>query len=217
MSAARSDIFANLRKALARGALDAATQNDLRARLASPHCGPQPLLQSDTLALFSDKVGAAAGRVAQAREPAQVVKAVQDFLLEHSIPPTLVVAADPHLASLPWPTGLQAHYRPLHSDDTTAITCAYAGVAETGSLVLLSGPLTPTRFNFLPDNFLCLLPRHRIVAHMEDVWGLVRKERAGLPRSLNFITGPSRTADVEQVIQLGAHGPRRLLVVIVGE
>jgi len=51
---------------------------------------------------------------------------------------------------------------------------------------------------------------------MEDAWALLRAERCSLPRATNIITGPSRTADVEQTIQLGAHGPRRLHVLLMG-
>jgi L-lactate utilization protein LutC len=81
--------------------------------------------------------------------------------------------------------------------------------------VLTSGPQTPTTLNFLPDHFLCVLAAGRIVPRLEDAWDLLRGEPGGMPRALNFVTGPSRTADVEQTIQLGAHGPRRLHVILV--
>jgi len=80
----------------------------------------------------------------------------------------------------------------------------------------LSGPESPTTLNFLPDDFLCLLPESRIVPRLEDAWALLRAERGSMPRATNIITGPSRTADVEQTIQLGAHGPRRLHVLLWG-
>jgi len=79
----------------------------------------------------------------------------------------------------------------------------------------LSGANSPTSLNFLPDNYLCILRRERLVKHIEDVWQRLRDEHTGLPRAINFITGPSRTADVEQTIQLGAHGPRRLHVILL--
>jgi L-lactate dehydrogenase complex protein LldG len=60
-----------------------------------------------------------------------------------------------------------------------------------------------------------VLERAALVAHLEDVWEKVRAV-GGMPRALNIISGPSRTADVEQTIQLGAHGPRRVLIVISG-
>jgi L-lactate dehydrogenase complex protein LldG len=95
------------------------------------------------------------------------------------------------------------------------LSWALAGVAETGSLLLASGPHTPTALNFLVDDFLCVLPIDRLVPHLEDAWQLVRGELGVLPRALNLITGPSRTADVEQTIQLGAHGPRRLHLLLL--
>jgi L-lactate dehydrogenase complex protein LldG len=99
-------------------------------------------------------------------------------------------------------------------DHNTTVSEAFCAIAETGSLVKLSSDASPTALNFLPDNFICLLQRQRIVRHIEDVWDLIRKEQAGMPRAVNIITGPSRTADVEQTIQLGAHGPRRMHVII---
>lgn len=95
------------------------------------------------------------------------------------------------------------------------MTVAFAGVAETGSLVMLSGPETPTTLNFLPEHCLVVLERSRLVANLEDVWPLLRGIGPKPPRAVNFVTGPSRTADVEQTIQLGAHGPRRLQVYLV--
>jgi len=104
--------------------------------------------------------------------------------------------------------------RKTTGNDATVLTEAFAGVAETGSLVLLSSMNSPTSLNFLSDNYLCVLRRDHIVRHIEDVWDRIRQQVGTLPRAINFITGPSRTADVEQTIQLGAHGPRRLHVIL---
>ena len=101
--------------------------------------------------------------------------------------------------------------------DQTSVTGAFAGVGETGSLVLLSSPRSPTTLNFLPEDHLIVLARSRIVAHLEDVWARLREQSSMpvvLPRTVNFITGPSKTGDVEQIIHEGAHGPRRLHVIL---
>ena len=105
--------------------------------------------------------------------------------------------------------------------------------------MLASGPGTPSTLNFLPDTHIVVLHAGQVVASYEDGWDLLRAlcqddrrplagevdrptgrpERANasplLPRTVNLITGPSRTGDIEQRIQLGAHGPRRLHVVLV--
>jgi len=214
MNEARDTIFARLHRALTRECIDPATRERLDRRLASPSRGPQPALSNDGTAQFIAKADAAASTVARADSPEAVVRIVQDYLTAHGLAPSLVTAPASELASLAWPEDIHVERRAALADDTTALTAAFAGVAETGSLVLLSGPRTPTSLNFLPENYVCLLSQSRIVSHTEDVWSLLREEYEGLPRALNFITGPSRTADVEQTIQLGAHGPRRVLIIL---
>jgi L-lactate dehydrogenase complex protein LldG len=73
----------------------------------------------------------------------------------------------------------------------------------------------PPSHNFLPDDHIVVLHQQRIVRWTEDVWALLRKEDAFPPRAVNFITGPSKTGDIEQTIQYGAHGPRRLHILII--
>ena len=217
MTEARDAIFARLRRALAREGIDPATRERLDRCLASPSRGPQPALSNDRVAQFIAKADAAASTVARADSPAAVVRIVQEYLTTHALEPSLVMAPASELASLAWPKDIHVERRAALADDTSALTAAFAGVAETGSLVLLSGPQTPTSLNFLPENYVCLLSQCRIVSHTEDVWSLLREEYESLPRALNFITGPSRTADVEQAIQLGAHGPRRVLIILIDD
>ena len=102
--------------------------------------------------------------------------------------------------------------------DQASVTSAFAGVAETGSLALISGPDSPTSLNYLPDNHIVVLQVGQIVGSYEEVWQRLREKMSeDWPRAVNWITGPSRTADIEQELLLGAHGPRRLHVVLVDE
>lgn len=94
---------------------------------------------------------------------------------------------------------------------------AFAGIAETGTLMLYSGTDSPVTLNFLPEHHLVAVAAEKIVAHFEDAWALARRRADFPPRAVNLITGPSRTADIERTLQLGAHGPRRLHVLIVGD
>ena len=91
----------------------------------------------------------------------------------------------------------------------------FCGIAETGTLMLLSGPQTPPTVSLLPETHIALLPVARIVAHMEDGWDLLRAELGNMPRAVNFVSGPSRTADIEQTVTLGAHGPYRVHIVLL--
>ena len=99
--------------------------------------------------------------------------------------------------------------------DMVGITGCFCAVAETGTLMLLSGVDTPGSVSLLPETHVAVLAASRIVAGMEEAWNLARTELGVLPRAVNFVSGPSRTGDIEQTIVLGAHGPYRVHLVIV--
>ena len=177
--------------------------------------GPQPQWAEAPRERFLAKLTKVAGTYVEIASDAEIVQTVSDYLAAQNLPHRLVVAPHPLLAKVIWPEGWDVASRRAQGDDRISLAVAFCGIAETGSLMLLSGPDSPTTLNFLPDDFLCLLPTGRIVPRMEDAWALLRAERGSLPRATNLITGPSRTADVEQTIQLGAHGPRRLHVLLI--
>jgi len=98
------------------------------------------------------------------------------------------------------------------------VSHAFGGVAETGTLVLTSGQDNPTSLNFLPDNHIVVIEAKDIAGDYESIWPRLREKFGDglMPRAVNLITGPSRSADIEQTLILGAHGPRRLHVILVG-
>ena len=81
--------------------------------------------------------------------------------------------------------------------------------------MVVSGPATPAAVSLLPETHIAIVPVARIVKHMEDGWALARAELGQLPRLVNFISGPSRTGDIDQTIVLGAHGPYRVHMILV--
>lgn len=170
------------------------------------------------LALFAQKaegVQCTVRRVAQARE---VPHAVAEYLRDSNLPAALRMGDDPRLAGLPWSdTALEITQGRSHGADLCAVSHAEAGVAETGTLVLISGHENPTSLNFLPDNHIVVLQAADIAGDLESVWTRIRKKygKGGMPRTVNCITGPSRSGDIEQTILLGAHGPRSVHIVIV--
>jgi L-lactate dehydrogenase complex protein LldG len=95
------------------------------------------------------------------------------------------------------------------------ITGTFCAIAETGTLMLLSSPQTPATVSLLPETHVAIVTADKIVATMEDAWARLRTHTGFMPRAVNFISGPSRTADVEQTVTLGAHGPRNVLIVLV--
>ena len=214
MNNARDTILSRIRHTLQRDDktyMDAAVEQQLR----HPACGPQPDWQEDDVSRFINKLESVAGTISRISSEAEVVPVVASYLQQYEIPLKLVSASSNLLDKLAWPGEFTVEQRKATGTDISVVTEAYAGVAETGSLVLLSSVNSPTSLNFLPDNYLCILRCELLVKHIEDVWQRLRQEHTGLPRAINFITGPSRTADVEQTIQLGAHGPRRLHVILI--
>ncbi|NNF96661.1 MAG: lactate utilization protein [Halobacteria archaeon] len=214
MGNARDTILARIRDTLQR---DDKTLMDeaVEQRLRQPSCGPQPAWKEDDVSRFINKLECVGGSISRISSEDDVISVITTYLQQHDIPLNLVSASSNLLDKLAWSDDFTVEQRKAMGTDATVLTEAYAGVAETGSLVLLSDANSPTSLNFLPDNYLCILRRELLVRHIEDVWQRLRQEHARLPRAINFITGPSRTADVEQTIQLGAHGPRRLHVILL--
>lgn len=187
------------------------------ARGTAPERPPEhirPQVGEDLADRFIERITARAATVTRLHSLNEVGAAVLDFLGRHELPARVALA--PALAELPWPELLERRFGRAQAEDETSVTPCFAAVAESGSLVLLSGPRTPTTLNFVPANHIVIVEANQLTRHPEDVWQKLRSRPGGMPRVVNFIAGPSRTADVEQTIQLGAHGPRRLHVLLVG-
>lgn len=220
---ARDAVLARLRQALGRSgpAADEARRAAL-ARLADPPPGIIPqradLPLDERVALFTAQAEAVQTTVRRIGHVADVPDAVTDFLREHNLPMQLVMADDPLLDGAAWRSSMIEVRRGRPEDnDEVGLTTAFAGIAETGTLMLVSDAAHPTMLAFLPDTSIVALPTRRVLRAYEDAWRVLRQERRELPRSVNLITGPSRTADIEQTLQLGAHGPLRLMVLLVDE
>jgi L-lactate dehydrogenase complex protein LldG len=216
MNEVRAEIFRNIQRATGRpGYTDAAVTSIMEKRLSLHARGPVPVYQEPPLTRFMAKLKHVSASVTCIDTLSALPQAVEQYLSQWQISKNIVAASSTLLKNAQWPQGMTTEHRHAQADDVTALTFANAGVAETGTLVLCSSPETPTTLNFLPDNYICVINQADIYPCMEDIWDLLRNQGKGMPRSINFITGPSRTADVEQTIQLGAHGPRRLHVIIL--
>lgn len=224
MSDSRRDILDRVRRARGRGPLQARQRSPLEQRIKSH---PRNLIPTRTDLSDSEKVDllvamlqacdATVDRVASLDD---VPEAANAFLRTHNLPARVTVSPDSDLDGIDWqktPT-LEVDRGPPDPKATlTGVTGAHAAMAETGTLMLVSGEGRPTTMNFLPDNHVVILHAEQVVGPYEDGWDRLRESVGpdGLPRTVNFITGPSRTGDIEQKLQLGAHGPRRLHVILV--
>ncbi len=224
-SAARTAILNRIRTAQRRPA--AATAEELAAiedYLTRHPQGPRPAIEGDLRIRFRAMAQRMSSTVDEVAHLADAPAAVARYLDAQSLPRRAV--AWPTLAPLDWAgAGVTVETRPPRRDeaqgaDLVGITGCFCAFAETGTLVLASGPQAHASTHLLPETHVALVPASRIVKGMEDAFALLRAERGGaemMPRALNMVSGPSRTADIELTLVLGAHGPYRVHVVLATE
>ena len=214
----RDDILGRVRTGLQRNAGNAAVaREEMLAALTCHHHGPKPGFDAEPKALlerFRLKSELQSSTVDIVAQESDAPAAIARYLTAMNLPKSAV--AQPALASLDWAgAGLAVEYRGARDADLVGITGCFCAVAETGTLMMCSSPDTPAAVSLLPETHIAIVRASRILPYMEDAWALARKELGTLPRAVNFISGPSRTGDIEQTNVLGAHGPYRVHLVIV--
>jgi L-lactate dehydrogenase complex protein LldG len=222
MSAARDNVLGRVRKALGKRERDAAGLAAAEAIIAGHAQGPRPRPPGDRVGRFMQRARDMESTVERIANRAAIPTAVARYLDELQLPPALAAQKShagvcwPEFAALDWTgAGLAIEARPTTGDDRLGITGAFCAIAETGTMVILTGADAPTATALLPDTHVAVVSAERIVDGMEDAFALIRRERRQLPRAVNLISGPSRTGDIEQTIVLGAHGPFRVHILVV--
>ena len=219
---ARDEILARIRSALNVTGAEAPRRMAVAGRLAQAPAGVVPARgQGEAVAraaTFKAEAERAQASVAEIESMADVPAEIARFLRDANLPATLRMGEDARLAAMPWATtALDISSGASDGHDLNAASVAFAAVAESGTLALASDADNPTTLNFLPDNHFVVVAASDIVGDYESVWRKLRARygKGVMPRTLNLITGPSRSADIEQTLLLGAHGPRRLHILIV--
>lgn len=219
---ARAQILGGIRRSLRRGELTGEARSTVETRLADPPRGPSvaraQLAQPEKVALFcqwAETLNATVARVG----PADVPGEVTTYLARNNLPANVAMAPSPLLEGYDWASQKMLSIRRGRGEgsDQVSVTGAFAGIAETGTVVMASGPDHPVSLNLLPDTHVVVLRESDVVGGYEDVWGRLRARYGKnlMPRTVNTITGPSRTGDIEQAMELGAHGPRRMHILVV--
>ncbi|EAU41720.1 hypothetical protein FP2506_14844 [Fulvimarina pelagi HTCC2506] len=218
---AKDAILERICRANGASAGDAARRKIVEERLAGPPRGIIPergqLPPAERVDLFVKMAEAADATVKRLASIEALPEEVARYLRDRNLPATICMGSDPRFASLDFSaTSVEVTMGPSAGEDLNSLSHAEAGIAETGTLVLSSGPANPTSLNFLPENHIVVISPASIEGAMEDAFGALR-DRWGdpIPRTINTITGPSRSADIEQTLLLGAHGPKALHIVIV--
>ncbi len=224
MSGARSAILKRVRASLNVTASDPARLAAAQDRIATH---PATLVPERALGPSQERVALLRiyleGQLATVIEVADatgVPAAVAGYLRDKGLPERVRMGGDPRLGAMPWGAleGLDVAHGAAAADDPTGISFALCAIAETGTLVIAAGFDNPVTLAFVPATHVIVVEREAIAGSYEEAIELTRQRfgATGMPRTLNYISGPSRTADIGGKIVIGAHGPRNLCVVIVG-
>jgi L-lactate dehydrogenase complex protein LldG len=223
--AARDTILASIRRSLGVTGEEAPRRKVVADRLRDHPPGVIPargqLPPAARIKLFSTMIEAASATTQKLENAAEVPASVAAFLRAHNLPMAIRRGEDSRLAAMPWEgqQTLEITTGPSIGNDLVAISYAFGAAAESGTVMLISGRENPTTLNFLPDTHLVVVDAKDVAGDYETLWQRLREQfgPGRLARNVNLITGPSRSADIEQTLILGAHGPRRLHVMVVGE
>jgi L-lactate dehydrogenase complex protein LldG len=220
----RTAFIAKLRAGLEDGRSDAARRAEVAARLKAPPRHPLParvqLGPQDQRTLFESHLTGQSATVVSVAAATDVPEAIATYLRNTNLPSRVRIGADAYLADLDWSKtpALARESGKAQPTDETSVSHATAGISETGTLLLCSGEDNPVTLNFLPETHIVVVEGRDIVGGYEAGLDKVRQRygKNKMPRTVNMISGPSRTGDIGGVLVMGAHGPRRLCVVIVG-
>ncbi len=134
----------------------------------------------------------------------------------------VAISDAPELAAMAktWPPALRTLPVGTPRDELLAadagVTFAQHGIAETGTLVLASSREHNRLASLLPALHVAVLPCARLVGTLGEAFAVLRgADGAPIARTVTFVTGPSRTADIELTLVVGVHGPKALHVVLV--
>lgn len=170
-----------------------------------------PANAADPITTFAERATAVNAEVRILNNAGEIPAAIADLLRGKNLPAEIHIAPDAPAMDV----GALAVKRTPPGPDDAALTSAPFAIAETGTLAYPATAENPASWHFRPGFEIAVLKASDIVPHMENV--IARVKAKGLPHTLNFVTGPSRTGDIEQTLELGAHGPKALAILIVKE
>ncbi|MDP6428341.1 MAG: lactate utilization protein [Rhodospirillales bacterium] len=217
---ARAEILGRIGASLGRGSGPQERRAGVEARLAAP---PPPLIPAlaptgsgGRIEHFRSRAEATSASTARINRWQELPGAVATYLDDRDLSGPIKAQPRPPFTDLDW-RAFEVAFGPADAVDQTGLVLADAGAAETGTLFLMSGAEAPTALNFLPETLIAVLPVAVLAGDYEAAWAICR-ETAGNqfpPRTVNWISGPSRSADIEQQVQMGVHGPRNLHIILV--
>ena len=220
---AREAILGKIKSQVAGGQSDTERRAAVANRLSKAPRGIIPergqLTPKKRKELFRKQAEAVHATVAEVKSYSAIAKSISTYLRDRNLPQTVRLGEDPRFENIDWAKApsLETETGPSDGSHQVGLSHASSGVAETGSLIVTSGAENPTTLNFLPENHIVIIDAKDIEGDYEATHQRLREQygKGRMPRTVNMITGPSRSADIEQKLLLGAHGPRSLHIIIV--
>ena len=213
---ARSEVFSRLREA-SRGK----TEEDIQRERLSLGSAPAPAPPAPEMCqAFILNVLRNQGSVDCVSNRSEAVQSIAQYLYTHFHNYRLVAGNDSRLAAMPWrDAGVLPRFGGVEAGEPVALSFARLGIVGNGAVVTWTGKANPAANNFLPEHHIVLLDIADLVPTMEKAWEEIKRalETTGRPRGINFIAGPSSTADIEAQRVYGAHGPRHYRIVLLGD
>jgi L-lactate dehydrogenase complex protein LldG len=226
MTTNRDIIFKKIRTGLDSSANDSKRRDTVDRRIAAQFRHPTPervagKTHEQHLNLMRGFLEGQGATVLDAATSEEIPGLIAKYLRDTNLPARLRCGDAALLGSLPWARepGLTLNKGAASPSDDVGLSHATACVAETGTLVMASGADNPVTINFLPENHIVVVQSRDVVGPYEDAWQKIRARfgKSSMPRTVNMISGPSRTGDIGGRLVMGAHGPRRLCVIVVQE
>jgi len=208
----RESVLGAIRGAMQRSGL-ATDHTAAQAHLQAQKVAPRPAVDGDLVDRFCHKLDAVLTSWELIASLSALPAALRQWQSAGTDRTPVVIA--PALQMLDWSDFADLDFGAAKAHHQSSVTPCVAAIAETGSIVLAGSAEAPATLSFLPEYHVVVLKRDDLVRHIEDVWPVLRQRNVAAPRAINFNTGPSRTADIEQTLEIGAHGPRHMHLMIV--
>ncbi len=216
---AREAILNRIRRNQSGEAREASVEARLRGEGRRAPAPAQGASQGEArLAQFVEKARKADCTVSRIGSVAELPAALADELRARNLPAAVRTGSDTMFRGLDWGS-VERSEGVGRIEEPATLSRAEFGLAETGTLALASGPDNPVTLTFLGETHFVAIRAEDVAGGFDDFWPAWRARCASMgldPRTLNMVTGPSRSADIGQTLQLGAHGPVALHVFLIG-
>ena len=217
---ARDRILGRVRSRVGAGATSEARAAAVSDRLGAPiGRAPRPTQSRTTIearaSQFAEKAAAADATVTRISSMEALPEALSHELRQRNLGQTIRTGEDPAFRDLDWGQ-IETSRGPGRIEEPATLSVAPYGLAETGTLALCSGPENPVTLTFLGETHFVAVRASDLHEGFEELFAAHRASGRD-PRTLNFVTGPSRSGDIGQTLQLGAHGPVALHIFLIDE